>query len=129
VPKAKVTATVQQTTELNLETTVVAQIRVKCSRVAEINEEIAKLDKEKEDLTSEVENDLIDNGAVDAWLNGCDIDGFKVKNTTGSRRVFNKKKFVEQGGDLALFEACHEDVDNKPYTKITPPREGKPRKK
>lgn len=50
-----------------------------------------------------------------------EFEGFKVTRVGGTTSFFNKQEFVKQGGDLELYNACVEQKDKKPHTRITAP--------
>lgn len=49
------------------------------------------------------------------------LEGFKVTLVANIRKKFNPKKFVQLGGDLALYNEAHEDVPVRAFEKITLP--------
>ena len=49
------------------------------------------------------------------------IAGFKVTLVAPIRHVFDAKKFVSLGGDLALYNNAHVDKPGRGYEKITLP--------
>lgn len=49
------------------------------------------------------------------------LEGYSITLVAPIRSKFNPKKFVQLGGDLALYNNAHEDVLSKPYTKVTLP--------
>lgn len=51
------------------------------------------------------------------------VEGFTTSLVAPIRKVFNKKKFVSLGGDLALYEMAMDNVPSAPYEKISLPKE------
>ena len=51
------------------------------------------------------------------------LDGFLITLVAPIRKKFNAMKFVELGGDVAIYNQAHEDVSGKAYERITCPGE------
>lgn len=49
------------------------------------------------------------------------LEGFKTTLVAPIRKKFDKKVFVREGGDLAIYEAAMVDVPSAPFEKITCP--------
>ena len=47
------------------------------------------------------------------------LEGFSTTLVAPIRKKFNPKRFVSDGGDLAIYNAAMEDVPVRPYEKIT----------
>ena len=50
-----------------------------------------------------------------------EIDGFSVTLVAPIRKKFNPKRFVAEGGDLAIYNNAMDDVTSRPYEKISCP--------
>lgn len=74
-------------------------------------------------LKTEIEKMLIEGGEGAALVDGVKIEGFSVRMVSPMRPKFDKKKFVELGGDLNIMEQATEIVPSKAYIKITAPGE------
>ena len=50
-----------------------------------------------------------------------EIDGFSVTLVAPIRKKFNPKRFVAEGGDLAIYNNAMDDVTSRSYEKISCP--------
>lgn len=115
---AKLKVTTQQEAALSLSPRVVAQIRTNLVRYTDLAKEIKERKAEQTTIKGAVEEAFVDGGEIDALMNGANVNGIPVKMVTGKRKVFNRKKFIAEGGDIALYDECMEEVDNNPYVRI-----------
>lgn len=120
---SKLKATTTVSTEVGLSTRVKAQLRVQMTEYATIQAQIAALEAKKDKIKERVQEMFVDNGEVDALMNGTEIDGFKVKMVCGQTSRLDKKKLVTLGCKMEWLEKATKKTDNKPYVKITPPGE------
>jgi hypothetical protein len=51
------------------------------------------------------------------------IEGFTATFVAPAKRVLDRKKFVQLGGDLALLDAAYVEQAVTPYVKVTTPSE------
>ena len=51
------------------------------------------------------------------------IEGFTASYVPSVRKVLDRKKFVQLGGDLALLDAAYVEQAVTPYVKVTTPSE------
>ena len=58
-----------------------------------------------------------------ALQNGVKIEGFSVKHISPTRKKFQRKRFIDLGGDLAVYDAACPEVPTKSFTKINVPGE------
>ncbi len=49
------------------------------------------------------------------------LDGYSITLVAGTRKVFNKKDFVANGGDLAIYDNSFDEVPSKAYNRISLP--------
>lgn len=49
------------------------------------------------------------------------LEGYTATIVAPAKKVLDRKKFVQLGGDLALLDAAYVDQDVTPYIKITAP--------
>jgi len=47
------------------------------------------------------------------------LEGFTATFVAPGKKVFDRKKFVELGGDLTIYDAAMINVDVKPYVKVS----------
>lgn len=74
-------------------------------------------------LRDEITKLVLESEDRDKLPEGLKIDGFGVRMISPVQNKFNKKKFVELGGNLAIYTSAHEQVPTKSYIKITVPGE------
>jgi hypothetical protein len=115
---AKLRVTTKQEATVELSPRLLAQVRTKMVRYRDLSAEINERKTEQKDIKTFVEDAFIENGEGDALLNGADVNGIPVKMVIGKRKVFNRKKFIARGGNIALYDECMEEHDNNPYIRI-----------
>ena len=84
-----------------------------------------RLKQRQEALDAEVErwHGKIGDLSAESGQDVLDIDGFKVTHVAPNKSQFNRRKFIQMGGDLAVYDAAHETVPGTPYERITLPKE------
>jgi len=76
-----------------------------------------------EKIKGEVETLFLDADEFDALQNGVRVEGFSLKHVAGTRRKFNRKKFVQLGGDVQIYDLARPTVPTKAFTSIRVPGE------
>lgn len=51
------------------------------------------------------------------------LEGFTTSLVAPTRKKFNEKRFVAEGGDLELYKSCFDEVPVKSYEKVSVPGE------
>lgn len=79
-----------------------------------------KLDEAQERLDvlkAEIADLREDTGEV-----SLDLEGYKTTRISPIREVFDEKKFIADGGDIAIYKGAMKSVPSKPYEKISLPK-------
>jgi hypothetical protein len=50
------------------------------------------------------------------------LEGYTATMVAPTKKVLDRKKFVQLGGDLALLDAAYVEQDTTPYIKVTTPK-------
>jgi uncharacterized protein YukE len=110
-----------QTTDLTPEPTVVIEpklrqaLQTKLTAYAALQAQIKALNARKDALTAEL-GELRDQ----AEQLSVSVEGYgSVTYVSSLQKKFNPKKFVQLGGNLAVYNEAVENVPKKPYEKIT----------
>ena len=124
-PKTTVTATTQATVSVSLSPRLLAQVRTQCVEHADLGKDIKQKQDRQKEIKSFVESAFVEHGEVDALMDGTDVNGIPVKMVCATRKTFNRKKFIAEGGDIALYDRCMEETPNNPYVRIGAEKESK----
>jgi hypothetical protein len=117
MPKLTQDVTTTQTTEVVLSPKLKAALQTKLTTYAKLAAEKKALKLRMDALTEEL-------GALrdEAEEMSVSLEGYgTVTLVAGIYKVFNKKRYVSLGGELALYEQAMEEKPKKAYNKITVP--------
>ena len=116
MPGLAVTTTTVQT--VTLKPTVRKKLLTALRTYAGLKSQEAALDLAKKKVRSEVGGILEEVG--ESTLK---IDGYTATFVAPAKKVLDRKKFVQLGGDLALLDAAYVEQAVTPYVKLTMPKE------
>lgn len=116
MPKLQQTVVATTTQTIKLAPKVAAKLRAEFKVYAELHAQKkaieAKMDEHKL-VIAEIRDDT-GEGSIE-------LDGFKTTLVAPVRKKFNPKKFVMNGGDLAIYNQSIEEKPSKAYERITIP--------
>jgi len=110
------TATVTTTKEVKLAAGLRKKLLTKLQTYAALKEQAKALELAMKKLNGEI-GDLRDETGEQSVK----LEGFTVTLVCNTRKKFNPKTFVANGGDLAIYHQSHDEVPVKAFTKITLP--------
>ncbi len=110
------TVTVSTTQEVKIAPQTRTKLLKKLRAYQELSHQIKALEHAKDKIKDEVDEMRAETGQQSMAL-----EGFTITQVAGVRKVFDKKAFVQAGGDLQVYENAHVLVPSKPYAKITTP--------
>jgi len=109
-----VTTTVTQ--EVELEPVMRRQLLIELRAFAAIKEQLVRLQHQSDAHKAAIGALRDETGAQTL-----SVEGFTISLVAPIRKVFNKKKFVLVGGDLALYEQAMDNVSSRAYDRISCP--------
>lgn len=113
-----------QTTEIQLAPRLKQQLLDKLTQFDRNDEEIKRREAQNVKIKQEVDDIMTQAGEGNALLAGIDIDGYRVKLVTGLSTKLDKDRLKRQHGlTQADLDACSDTTPNKPYVKVTLPKE------
>ncbi len=121
---AKVSVTTTARTEVGLDTRTKAQIRVELHAYLDRQRQIAALQAQQDASKTKIQERFNDADALDALMDGVDIDGIKVKYVCGSQKRLDKTRLMKKFGlSQDDLDSCSPEKPSKPYVRITAPGE------
>lgn len=118
MPKVSVSTTAR--VEVGLEPRVKAQIRTALTEYCDLQAQIKRLTERQDAIKADVQAKFDEADALDALVDGTDVDGIKVKLVIGSSRRLDKMKLMKRHGlTQADLDACSPEKPNKPYVRVT----------
>jgi hypothetical protein len=116
MPTLSATTTTIQT--VALKPTLRRKLLVALQIYAELRDQETVLDLAKKKQRGIVQGVLEEVGETSLKL-----DGYTATIVAPAKKVLDRKKFVQLGGDLALLDAAYVEQDVTPYVKVTVPKE------
>jgi hypothetical protein len=118
MPSLSTIATTTTTEEIRLSPTLRRKLLMKLKTYAELH-------TQKKAIEAAMDRHKAEIGALreDTGHQSIEIEGYKVTQVAGVRKKFDAKRFVANGGDLAIYNNSMIDVPNRPYEKVTLPGE------
>lgn len=116
MPTLEATTTTQ--TQVKIKPTVLQKLRRELKLFAELRLQLKTLehamDKHK-GIIAEIREESGEQSIM--------LDGFTITLVAPVRKVFDAKRYVTLGGDLAIYNAANVETPSKPYTKVTTPKD------
>lgn len=117
MPKLAQMATVTTTTEVVLKPQLRKKLQLKLQEYAKLAAEKKALKTRIDKLTKELGDLRNETGEMSVSLEGYGA----VTLVAGTYKKFNEKRYVQLGGELALYQQALEDKPKKSYEKVTVP--------
>ncbi len=110
------TATATTTHELQLKPAVKKRLLTELRAYADLAAQRKAIDEKMAGCRG-----VVEEIQIELEESSIELEGFKSTLVAPIRKVFDRKKFVRLGGDLAIYESAQVSAPGKAYVKITAP--------
>src|SRR5579859_6957142 len=117
------TLTTTQTTEVRISTALKSKLMKRLRVYDQLNAQKQATKAAMDKIKGKVENLFLDADEFDALQNGVKVEGFALKHVSGTRRKFNRKKFIDLGGSVEIYDMARPHVPTKAFMSIRVPGE------
>ena len=113
------TATVTTTKEIRLQPALRKKLLTKLNTYAGLKSQMKTLEHSLKKLSDEIGELRDETGEQSVKL-----EGFTITLVANTRKQFNEKAYIANGGDLAIYNQSFDEVPVKAFNKITLPKAG-----